>query len=48
MYKKNGGGKGTRHESVLLAGSKDVPSLTNIGLRVFIQASGCFVAAYSC
>ncbi|KAG1886470.1 hypothetical protein F4604DRAFT_1675384 [Suillus subluteus] len=37
MYKKNGGGKGTRHESVLLAGSKDVPSLTNIGLRVFIQ-----------
>ncbi|KAG1773312.1 hypothetical protein EV702DRAFT_1281083 [Suillus placidus] len=37
MYKKNGGGKGTRHESVLLADSKDVPSLTNIGLRVFIQ-----------
>ncbi|KAG1772186.1 hypothetical protein EV702DRAFT_1270698 [Suillus placidus] len=37
MYKKNGGGKGTRHESVLLADSKDVPSLTNIGLRIFIQ-----------
>lgn len=37
IYKKNGSGKGTRHESVLFAGTKDVPSLTNLGLRVFIQ-----------
>ena len=42
MYKKDGGGEGTRHESVLFAGTKDVPSLTNLGLRVFIQASGAF------
>ncbi|KAG2369263.1 hypothetical protein BDR07DRAFT_1559438 [Suillus spraguei] len=40
MYKKNGGGKGTQHEGVLFAGTKDTPSLTNLGLQVFIQASG--------
>ncbi|KAG2090790.1 hypothetical protein BD769DRAFT_1679530 [Suillus cothurnatus] len=37
MYKKNGSGKGTQHESVLFAGTKDVLSLTNLGLRVFVQ-----------
>lgn len=42
MYKKNGSGKGTQHESVLFAGTKDVLSLTNLGLRVFVQVSGTY------
>ncbi|KIJ05189.1 hypothetical protein PAXINDRAFT_159130, partial [Paxillus involutus ATCC 200175] len=31
-------GKGSRHESILVANTGDIPSLTNIGLRVFMQS----------
>ncbi|KIK95292.1 hypothetical protein PAXRUDRAFT_140980 [Paxillus rubicundulus Ve08.2h10] len=36
MYKKNGS-KGSRHESISLVSSREVLSLSNIGLRVFTQ-----------